>query len=58
MTEAYDAVDVIRIKRDGGAVPELELRWMIDAYTRGYVEDPQMAAMAVMMMGRRRRWAA
>ena len=37
--EAHDAVDVIRIKRDGGAVPEDALRWMIDAYTRGYVAD-------------------
>ncbi|HBU42787.1 MAG TPA: thymidine phosphorylase [Microbacterium sp.] len=51
MTEApmepFDAVDVIRIKRDGGAVPEPELRWMVDAYTRGYVADAQMAAFAM-----------
>ncbi|HYF73567.1 MAG TPA: thymidine phosphorylase [Nocardioides sp.] len=51
--EAFDAVDVIRIKRDGGAVPEDALRWMVDAYTRGYVADSQMAAfaMAVLLNG-------
>ncbi|MDY0908947.1 thymidine phosphorylase [Microbacterium sp. CFBP9034] len=51
--EPFDAVDVIRTKRDGGAVPEDALRWMIDAYTRGYVADAQMAsfAMAVLLNG-------
>ena len=51
--EPHDAVDVIRAKRDGGAVAEGELRWMIDAYTRGYVADAQMAAfaMAVLLNG-------
>lgn len=54
--EPFDAVDVIRIKRDGGAVPEPALRWMIDAYTRGYVSDAQMAsfAMAVFQRGMQR----
>ncbi|SJN34996.1 Thymidine phosphorylase [Microbacterium esteraromaticum] len=45
--EAFDAIDVIRAKRDGGAVPEPALRWMVDAYTRGYVSDAQMAAFAM-----------
>ena len=45
--EPFDAVDVIRAKRDGGAVPEPALRWMIDAYTRGYVSDAQMASFAM-----------
>ena len=51
--EAFDAVDVIRAKRDKQAVPEDALRWMIDAYTREYVTDPQMAAfaMAVLLNG-------
>ena len=40
--EPFDAVDVIRAKRDGGEVPEGALRWMVDAYTRGYVMDAQM----------------
>ncbi|GAA2181194.1 thymidine phosphorylase [Leucobacter tardus] len=51
--EPFDAVDVIRAKRDGGDVPEPALRWMVDAYTRGYVSDAQMAsfAMAVFQRG-------
>ncbi|UJP10591.1 thymidine phosphorylase [Microbacterium sp. KUDC0406] len=54
--EPFDAVDVIRAKRDGGAVPEDALRWMVDAYTRGYVSDAQMAsfAMAVFQRGMER----
>lgn len=54
--EPFDAVDVIRAKRDGGTVPEPALRWMVDAYTRGYVTDPQMAsfAMAVFQRGMER----
>ncbi|MEZ3159398.1 thymidine phosphorylase [Microbacterium sp. BWT-B31] len=51
--EPFDAVDVIRAKRDRETVPEDALRWMIDAYTREYVTDPQMAAfaMAVLLNG-------
>jgi len=54
--EPFDAVDVISIKRDGGAVPEDALRWMVDAYTRGYVADAQMAsfAMAILLNGMQR----
>ncbi|WP_029265711.1 MULTISPECIES: thymidine phosphorylase [unclassified Microbacterium] len=54
--EPFDAIDVIRAKRDGGAVPEAELRWMVDAYTRGYVSDAQMAsfAMAIFQRGMER----
>ena len=51
--EPFDAVDVIRAKRDGGTVADDALRWMIDAYTREYVADSQMAAfaMAVLLNG-------
>ncbi|GGH37213.1 thymidine phosphorylase [Microbacterium album] len=51
--EPFDAVDVIRAKRDGARVPEDALRWMVDAFTRGYVADAQMAAfaMAVLLNG-------
>lgn len=54
--EPYDAVDVIIAKRDGRAVPEPALRWMIDAYTRDYVSDAQMSsfAMAVLLNGMER----
>ena len=54
--EPFDAVDVIRAKRDGGVVADDALRWMIDAYTREYVTDAQMAAfaMAVLLNGMQR----
>ncbi len=53
LPEPFDAVDVIRTKRDGGAVADDALQWMVDAYTRGYVQDSQMAAfaMAVLLNG-------
>jgi len=51
--ERHDAVDIIRTKRDGGVITEDALHWLIDAYTRGYVGDAQMAAfaMAVLLNG-------
>ncbi|HLT66306.1 MAG TPA: thymidine phosphorylase [Microbacterium sp.] len=53
MAEPFDAVDIIRTKRDGGSVSEPALRWLIDAYTREYVQDAQMSAftMAVLLNG-------
>ncbi len=51
--ESYDAVDIIRAQRDGKAIGEGEIRWLVDAYTRGYVMDAQMSAftMAVLLNG-------
>ncbi|WP_308493209.1 thymidine phosphorylase [Microbacterium terrisoli] len=51
--EAFDAVDVIRAQRDRTGNSEAALRWMVDAYTREYVTDAQMAsfAMAVLLNG-------
>ena len=55
--EAFDAVDLIRTKRDSGELTTEQIRWLIDAYTRGYVGEEQMAAMAMAIllngMGRR-----
>lgn len=45
--ELFDVVDVIRTKRDGGALSKAEIDWTIDAYTRGAVKDEQMAALAM-----------
>ncbi len=45
--EAFDAVDLIRTKRDGGILSTAQLDWLIDAYTRGYVADEQMSAMTM-----------
>ncbi|MGN7968696.1 thymidine phosphorylase [Microbacterium sp. 22296] len=52
----HDAVEIIRTKRDGGAVSESALRWLIEHYTKGYVSDAQMAsfAMAVLLRGMER----
>ncbi|WP_324649710.1 thymidine phosphorylase [Georgenia sp. H159] len=47
MTEAFDVVDLIRTKRDGGALAPAEIDWVIDAYTRGAVADEQMSALAM-----------
>jgi len=45
--ERFDVVDLIRTKRDRGALSTEQISWMIDAYTRGYVADEQMAAMTM-----------
>jgi thymidine phosphorylase len=46
-TEPFTAVDLIRIKRDGGVLSGDRIDWLIDAYTRGTVHEEQMAAMAM-----------
>ncbi|MEO9137488.1 MAG: thymidine phosphorylase [Jatrophihabitans sp.] len=45
-----DAVDVIRTKRDGGALSDEQIDWVIDAYTHGGVADEQMAALAMAIL--------
>jgi thymidine phosphorylase len=45
--EPFDVVDLIRTKRDRGALSTAQIDWLIDAYTRGYVADEQMSAMAM-----------
>ncbi|SDC55448.1 thymidine phosphorylase [Sanguibacter gelidistatuariae] len=62
--EAFDAVDVIRVKRDRGTLSAEQIDWVIDAYTRGVVAEEQMAAlnMAILLNGMDRaeiaRWTA
>jgi thymidine phosphorylase len=41
------AVDLIRAKRDGQALAEGEIGWLISAYTRGEIADEQMSALAM-----------
>jgi thymidine phosphorylase len=55
--ENFDAVDVIRTKRDSGELTDGQIDWVIDAYTRGAVADEQMAAlaMAILLNGMNRR---
>jgi thymidine phosphorylase len=57
MSEAFDAVDVIVTKRDRHELSDEQIRWVIDAYTRGVVADEQMSAlgMAVLLNGMTRR---
>lgn len=45
--EPFDAVDLIKTKRDGGTLSTEQIRWLVDAYTRGYVADEQMSAMTM-----------
>jgi thymidine phosphorylase len=53
MTEKFDAVDIIRTKRDKGILSRDQIEWVIDAYTRGAVAEEQMAAlnMAILLNG-------
>jgi thymidine phosphorylase len=48
--EGFDAVDVIRTKRDGGTLSDAQIDWVIDAYTRGAVAEEQMAALAMAVL--------
>ena len=48
--EPFDAVSVIRTKRDRGRIPDAEIDWVIDAYTRGVVADEQMSALAMAIL--------
>jgi thymidine phosphorylase len=45
--EPFDAVEVIRVKRDGLRLSDPQIDWVIDAYTRGVVADEQMSALAM-----------
>ncbi|MCF4120256.1 thymidine phosphorylase [Antribacter sp. KLBMP9083] len=64
MAEPFDAVDVIRTKRDRGELTAGQIDWVVDAYTRGVVAEEQMSAlaMAILLNGMSRaevsRWTA
>jgi thymidine phosphorylase len=64
VSSAFDAVDVIRTKRDGGELSDAQIDWVIDAYTRGAVAEEQMAALAMAVLlrgltpGELARWTA
>jgi len=45
--EPFDAVDLIKTKRDGGQLSTEQITWLVDAYTRGYVAHEQMSAMTM-----------
>ncbi|MGC2241708.1 MAG: thymidine phosphorylase, partial [Acidimicrobiia bacterium] len=47
---AFTTVELIGIKRDGGALPKEAINWLIASYTKGDVPDYQMAAMAMAIL--------
>lgn len=49
---SYDVVDLIRAKRDGRALADAEIEWLIPAYTDGRIGDEQMAALAMAIVFR------
>ncbi len=53
MIKTFDAVDIIRTKRDKGTLSQEQIAWTIDAYTRGAIADEQMSAlnMAILLNG-------
>ncbi|MEO5609446.1 MAG: thymidine phosphorylase [Ornithinibacter sp.] len=57
MSESFDAVDVIIAKRDRHELSDDQIRWVLDAYTRGAVAEEQMSAlgMAILLNGMNRR---
>jgi thymidine phosphorylase len=52
VAEPFDAVDVIRVKRDGGVLGNEQIDWVVDAYTRGVVADEQMSALLMAIVWR------
>lgn len=40
-------MDMIRLKRDGGAFTREQVRWIISSYTAGSIADEQMSALAM-----------
>src|SRR6266542_4983240 len=46
----FAAVEVIRTKRDGEALSDAQIDWVVDAYTRGVVAEEQMAALAMAIL--------
>jgi thymidine phosphorylase len=52
MSEPFDAVQVIVTKRDGHVIPDAQIDWVVDAYTRGVVADEQMSSLCMAILQR------
>ncbi|MFM7451092.1 MAG: thymidine phosphorylase, partial [Actinomycetota bacterium] len=50
MREAFDAVEIISAKRDRKELSDLQIDWIVDAYTRGVVEDEQLSALLMAIL--------
>src|SRR5690606_31221119 len=57
VSESFDAVDIIRTKRDRQQLSSEQIAWTVDAYTRGVIAEEQMSAlaMAILLNGMDRR---
>ncbi|HSU37378.1 MAG TPA: thymidine phosphorylase [Propionibacteriaceae bacterium] len=47
MGNVFDAVDVIRAKRDGAELSDEQVDWVIASYTAGLIAEEQMSALAM-----------
>ena len=45
MSELFDTVQLIQIKRNKGQLSKAQIDWMVDAYARGYIANEQMSSM-------------
>src|SRR5215469_2709999 len=45
VTGMPDAVELIRVKRDGGKLSDADIRWLIRGYTGGDIADEQISAL-------------
>lgn len=45
MSELFDTVQLIQIKRNKGQLSKTQIDWIVDAYTRGYIANEQMSSM-------------
>ncbi|MHB1931203.1 MAG: thymidine phosphorylase [Acidimicrobiales bacterium] len=52
MTAPFDAVDLIRTKRDGAILGDAEIDWIVGAYASGDVPDEQVAALLMAVFWR------
>ena len=43
--QSFNAVDLIRAKREGGVLSDAQIQWLVNAYTRGDVAHEQMSAL-------------
>ena len=53
LIENFAAVEIIAAKRDSLVLTDLQIDWVVDAYTRGVIADEQMSAllMAILLNG-------
>lgn len=49
---AFDAVDLIRNKRDGGRLSDAEIDWLISGYAAGTIPDEQVSALLMAIFWR------